>query len=51
MAAATEIDDKVNIFNNTVLNLYDTHAPTRKIKLKRSLHGTGEVDARRSEIF
>ncbi|KAJ8735149.1 hypothetical protein PYW08_014399 [Mythimna loreyi] len=32
---ASTVDDKVNIFNNVVTKLYDTHAPVRRVKLKR----------------
>ncbi|KAG6447877.1 hypothetical protein O3G_MSEX005232 [Manduca sexta] len=35
LLAATSVDDKVAIFNRAVTSLFDTHAPLKKIKLKR----------------
>ncbi|KAJ8728174.1 hypothetical protein PYW08_016559 [Mythimna loreyi] len=35
LAAAQSVDDKLDIFNRTVLALYDRHAPVKKVKLKR----------------
>ena len=35
LAAATNVDDKVCIFNRVVLALYDKHAPVKKVKLRR----------------
>ncbi|KAJ8732167.1 hypothetical protein PYW08_014897 [Mythimna loreyi] len=32
---ATTVDDKVSVFNNIVTELYDRHAPVRRVKLKR----------------
>ena len=32
---ATTVDDKVNIFNQLVINIYDANAPVKKVKLKR----------------
>ena len=32
---ATTVDDKVNIFNQLVIDIYDANAPVKKVKLKR----------------
>ncbi|XP_022827884.1 uncharacterized protein LOC111357424 [Spodoptera litura] len=33
---ATTVDDKIDIFNKAVINLYDHHAPVKRIRLKRA---------------
>ncbi|XP_062532859.1 uncharacterized protein LOC134201637 [Bombyx mori] len=35
LISSPSVDEKVHIFNEVVLGLYNTHAPIRKIKLKR----------------
>lgn len=36
LLAATSMDEKVRLFNMKVINLFNIHAPIKKIKLKRS---------------
>lgn len=36
VSAATDVDNRVCIFNDTILKLFSDHAPTRRIKLKRA---------------
>lgn len=35
VADTSDIDQKVNLFNNIILELYDRHAPVRLVKVKR----------------
>lgn len=36
VAAATDMDTKVNIFNDNIIKLYDIHASLKSIKMKHT---------------
>lgn len=38
MGAATDVKNKVRIFSDAIINLYNTHAPVTKVKLKHARH-------------